>query len=132
MSNGFELTVSLPASPDEIYSAWLNSEGYAALTGSPARVDGKVGGKFTAWDGYIFGVTLELETPRRIVQAWRTTEFPEDASDSRVEILLEAVEGGTKLTLTHIDMPPEQVDSYRQGWEDFYFNPMREYFGEGK
>lgn len=132
MSNGFELTVSLPASPDEIYSAWLNSEGHAALTGSPARVDGKVGGKFTAWEGYIFGVTLELETPRRIVQAWRTTEFPEDASDSRVEILLEAVEGGTKLTLTHTDMPPEQVDSYRQGWEDFYFNPMREYFGEGK
>ena len=130
MSNGFELSIVLPARPQNIYFAWLSSDGHSALTGSPARVDGKVGGKFNAWDGYIFGVTLELDKPRRIVQAWRTTEFPEDAPDSRVEILLDAVEGGTKLTLTHSDMPPDQVDSYRQGWEDFYFKPMREYFAK--
>ena len=130
MSNGFELSIVLPATPLEIYSAFLSSEGHAALTGSPARVDGKVGGKFSAWEGYIFGTTLELEAPRRIVQAWRTTEFPEDAPDSRVEILLEAVQGGTKLTLTHTDMPLDQVDSYRQGWEDFYFKPMRVWSGK--
>jgi hypothetical protein len=28
----------------------------------------------------------------------------------------------------HSDMPEDQVDSYRQGWEDFYFKPMKEYF----
>lgn len=100
------------------------------MTGSPAKVDGKVGGKFTAWDGYIFGSTLELTPNQRIVQAWRTSEFPDDASDSRVEILLEEVDAGTKVTLTHSDMPEDQVESYRQGWEDFYFKPMRQYFGK--
>lgn len=128
MKNGFELSIALPVFPEEIYKAWLSSEGHAALTGSPAQVDGRVGGKFSAWDGYIFGTTLELEPPRRIVQAWRTSEFPEGAPDSRVEILLEREGKGTKLTLIHSDMPEDQVESYRQGWEDYYFKPMREYY----
>ena len=100
------------------------------MTGNAAKVDGKVGGKFTAWDGYIFGSTLELEPDQRIVQAWRTSEFPEDAPDSRLEILFEEVAEGTKVTLIHSNMPEDQVDSYRQGWEDFYFRPMKEYFGK--
>jgi activator of HSP90 ATPase len=128
MKNGFELTIVLPATPDEIYKDWLSSKGHTSLTGSPAKVDGKVGGKFTAWDGYISGRTLELEPGRRIVQAWRTSEFPEEAPDSRLEILLEAVEGGTKLTLIHSDIPSDQVDSYRTGWPESYFEPMQEHY----
>ena len=122
------MSAVIPARASEIYSAWMNSEGHTAMTGSPANVDGKVGGKFTAWDGYIFGSTLELEPDQRIVQAWRTSEFPDEAPDSRVEIVLEETAGGTKVTLSHRDMPEDQVDSYRQGWEDFYFKPMKEYF----
>jgi len=126
---GFTLLIVLPASPEMIYKAWLSSDGHTAMTGSPAKVTGKVGGKFTAWDGYIFGKTLELEKPYRILQAWRTSEFPEDAQDSSVEILLDEVKEGTKVTLKHYGMPTDQVDSYKQGWEDFYFKPMRDYFG---
>ncbi|HVN15045.1 MAG TPA: SRPBCC domain-containing protein [Anaerolineales bacterium] len=130
MPNGFELSIVLPASPEEIYKAWLSSDGHAALTGSPAKVNGKVGGKFTAWDGYISGTTLELEAPRRIVQAWRTLEFPEDAPDSRLEILLGPAQDGTKFILRHSNMPDDQVEDYRQGWQDSYFKPMQEYFGK--
>jgi activator of HSP90 ATPase len=128
MKNGFTLSETIHAGPAEIYEAWLTSEGHAAMTGSPAQVDGKVGGEFSAWDGYIFGKTLELRPNQQIVQAWRTSEFPEDAPDSHVEVLLENVTEGTKIILIHSDMPEDQVDSYRQGWEDFYFKPMKEYF----
>ena len=99
------------------------------MTGSPAQVDGTIGGKFSAWDGYIFGSTLDLMPNQRIVQTWRTSEFPEDAPDSRLEVLLEDVDGGTKVSFIHTDIPENQMDSYRQGWEDFYFKPMKEYFG---
>jgi activator of HSP90 ATPase len=100
------------------------------MTGSPAQVDGNMGGKFSAWDGYIFGSTLDLTPNQRIVQAWRTSEFPEGAPDSHLEILLEEVVGGTKVTFIHTEMPEDQADSYRQGWDDFYFKPMKEYFSE--
>src|SRR4030095_8424299 len=128
MGNGFTLSEIIAAKPAEIYEAWLSSEGHSAMTGRPAKVDGKGGGQFSAWDGYIFGKTLELTTDQRIVQTWRTTEFPDDAADSHLEVLLEAVPEGTKITLTHSDMPEDQVDSYRQGWKDFYFKPMKAYF----
>ena len=128
MKNGFTLSEIIPAKPAEIYEAWLSSEGHAAMTGSPAKVDGNVGGKFSAWEGYIFGTTLELTLNQRIVQTWRTSEFRDDAPDSHLEVLLEEVAQGTKVKLIHRDMPEDQVDSYRRGWEDFYFKPMKEYF----
>jgi len=130
MENGFTLSEIFNAKPSDIYNAWLSSDGHSYITGSPAKVDGKVGGKFSVWDGYIFGLTLELTPDRRIVQAWRTSEFPDDAPDSHLEVLLEETEGGTRVTLTHSNMPEDQVEDYRQGWEDFYFKPMREYFGK--
>ena len=128
MNNAFTLSETIQAEPAEIYKAWLSSEGHTSMTGSPAQVDGNVGGKFSAWDGYIFGTTLELTPNQRILQAWRTSEFPEDALDSHVEVLLEKFDGETRITLIHTDVPENQVDSYRQGWEDFYFKPMRKHF----
>ena len=125
MKNGFKISAVIPATPAEIYKAWLSAKGHSALTGNAATVSGK---KFTAWDGYISGQTLDLEADRRIVQAWRTTEFADDDPDSHLEVLLTKTKGGTKITLTHTNIPDGQADSYRQGWKDFYFKPMKEYF----
>ena len=128
MKNGFTLSEIIRATPAEIYEAWLSTEGHSAMTGSPAKVNGNVNGQFSAWDGYIFGKTLELTPNQRIVQAWRTTEFPDEAPDSYLEVLLAEAPTGTTVTLIHSDMPEDQVDSYRQGWEDFYFKPMKKHF----
>ena len=127
MKNEFTLVVTINSKAEKFYEAYLSSEGHTALTGSPARVDGTVDGDFTAWDGYIQGMFLELEKNKRIVQAWRTAEFPEEAEDSIVEILLEEDHGKTKLTLKHTNIPKGQADEYKTGWEDFYFKPMREW-----
>ena len=128
MKNQFTLIVTINAKAETIYKAWLSTDGHSAITGSPAKVDGTVNGDFTAWDGYIWGMFLELEPNHRILQAWRTSEFPSEVEDSIVEILLEDEKGKTKLTLNHSNMPEGQADSYETGWEDFYFKPMREYY----
>ena len=130
MKNGFTLSAVIPARASEIYKAWLSTKGHTAMTGSPAKMNGRIGGKFSAWDGYIFGTTLELTPDQRIVQAWRTSEFPNEAPDSRLEVDLKEVRGGTKVTFTHTQIPDGQADSYRQGWEDFYFRPMQSYFAK--
>jgi len=139
MKNEFTLTETFSVKADEIYKAWLSTQGHTAMTGSPAKVDGRVHGKFTAWDGYIWGTFLELEKNKRILQHWRTGEFPQEANDSLVEILLGENRGfdtprksrgySTTVILKHWNIPEGQ-DSYKQGWEDFYFKPMREYFGQ--
>lgn len=128
MKDKFTLKTEFPAEPEKVFKAWLSSDGHSAMTGSPARVEPRVGGQFTAWDGYITGKTLELKPYSRIVQAWRTSEFQASDPDSRVEIELEAVTGGTRLTLAHSNMPPGQAESYKSGWEEWYFSPMQQYF----
>jgi activator of HSP90 ATPase len=132
MKDEFTLTAEFHANAEKIYNAFLSTQGHTEMTGSPAKVDGRVSGDFTAWDGYIWGTFLELAKNKKIVQAWRTSEFPEDAEDSHVEILLEEITSGealatTRLTLVHTDIPDGQADSYKTGWEDFYFKPMREW-----
>ena len=123
-----EVSAVLPATPQRLYRAWLDSAEHSAMTGGGAEVDPMVGGRFSAWDGYISGVTLEAEPHQRIVQSWRTTEFPQRAKDSRLEVLFAKERGGTKLTLRHFEIPTGQGEDYRQGWLDFYLAPMQAYF----
>ena len=75
---------------------------------------------------------LELDPPRRIVQSWRTTEFPEGSPDSRLEVLLEPDGAGTRLTLVHTEIPDGQGARYEEGWKENYFTPMKAYFSGQK
>ena len=129
MLESIRVSTVLPASPRRIYEAWLASDEHAAFTGGAATIDGRVGGRFSAWDGYIEGTTLELEPYRRMVQSWRTTDFPQDAADSRLEVLLEERADGGEITLIHTGIPEGQGAGYEQGWRDYYFEPMKTYFG---
>lgn len=127
MSLAFEVSTFIAAPPERLYAAWLDSIQHSAMTGGPAQASAEPGAPFNAWDGYIQGVNLELETGRRIVQAWRTVEFSEDEPDSRLEVLFEPAAGGTHLTIRHSGLPDHGLQ-YRQGWIDNYFEPMKAYF----
>ena len=124
----FEISDLIPASPKEIYKAWLNSAAHSEMTGGVAKVSAEVGGTFEAWDGYIEGRNLVLEPSKRIIQQWRTSEFKEDEKDSLLEIFFEEEDEGTRITIRHSELP-EHGMQYKQGWVDSYFNPMKEYFG---
>jgi activator of HSP90 ATPase len=132
MLESFEVSTVLPATPKRLYQAWLNSKDHTNMTGSQASIEDHVGGKHYEWDGYIWGVNLELEPFSRIVQSWRSTEFPADSQDSRLEVRFEAIKGGTKLTLIHSDIPEGQGASYESGWDESYFQPMKQYFKPAK
>ena len=127
MSIEFEVSDVISASPDAIYAAWLSSDEHSKMTGSPARVSADVGHDFEAWDGYIQGKNLELQSPRRIYQSWRTSEFDNDEEDSLLEILLEMEGNGTRVTIRHSNLPDHGMQ-YREGWKDYYFTPMKEHF----
>jgi uncharacterized protein YndB with AHSA1/START domain len=124
------VTAVLPASADRIYAAWLDSREHSRMTGSVAVVDPAIGGEHSAWDGYIEGKNLELEPARRIVQTWRTSDFPLGHGDSRLEVHLLEVAGGTEITLIHSEIPEGQGAKYEDGWQSQYLDPMRKYFSK--
>ena len=127
MTTKFTVSDIIPASPRAIYDAWLDSKGHSKMTGDKAKMSAKVGDAYTAWDGYISGVNLELVPGERIVQSWRSTEFAEGDPDSKITVTLKAVEGGTKLTLLHTRVPESQSNA-KAGWSEWYFEPMKKYF----
>lgn len=126
----YVLTATVPASPEEIYEAWLDSHGHSEMTGAEAIMSDQVGGEISAWDGYISGRNLELVPGRRIVQSWRTSEFSAAHGDSVVTVTLESVDDGTLLTLEHSNVPDEQRSYEEGGWQSNYFEPMVAYFTE--
>jgi activator of HSP90 ATPase len=128
----FTVSAKVNASPKEVYDAWLDTKKHGEMTGSTAFVTPGVGGKFSAWDGYIEGTTLELKPNNRIVQAWRSSDFPAGAPDSRVEITFEQADAGTKVTITHTNIPDGQGPEFKDGWDEFYFQPMKAYFKKAK
>jgi uncharacterized protein YndB with AHSA1/START domain len=122
------LTSPLPASAARVYAAWLDSQEHSLMTGGDATVDPRVGGFHTAWGGYIGGTILDLEPGSRIVQSWRTSEFPEGHPHSRLEIRFRDVPGGCVIALAHSEIPEGQGEQYEAGWHEHYFIPMTRYF----
>ena len=124
-------TASIPAAPADVYRAIMTSRGHAAFTGSPARMSGKVGRPFTAGGGYIHGKNLELVPGKRIVQSWRASEdgWPK-RHFSTVTFQLRPTPRGTRLEFTQIGVPAEYAGAIAAGWKEYYWAPLRQYFGD--
>ncbi len=132
MTFAFTVSATIPASPKVIYDAWLDAKQHGLMNGGgKATGSTKIGGKFTAWDGYINGKNLELVPGKRIVQSWRTTQFTDKDTDSQIAVTLAKVRGGTKVTLRHSNVP-DGHDGYKSGWKTHYFEPMKAYFAATK
>lgn len=125
----FTLKTNINTTAKEIYTSWLNSKAHTKMTGGTALTSDKIGDSFSAWDGYIKGRNLELEPYKRILQSWRTSQFEDHEEDSQIEILLNEVDGQTELILIHTNVP-ESGGHYEKGWDNHYFQPMKEYFPE--
>jgi hypothetical protein len=47
-----------------------------------------------------------------------------------MELRLKPVGKKTELTMIHSRVPAEQSAKYAQGWKEFYWEPLKEYFGK--
>src|SRR3954470_3883378 len=132
MADALQVEILVAAEPPRVFSAWLDAREHAAFTGGgEAVVEPWTGGRFIAWDGYIHGILLGVDQARRIVQTWRTAEFPPEARDSRLVVEFEPARGGTRVTVRHADLPPNQAKRYEKGWMEHYLKPLARYFAKG-
>ncbi|MGB5283837.1 MAG: SRPBCC domain-containing protein, partial [Polyangiales bacterium] len=126
----FNVSSVIPASPNRIYSAWMDERHHSAITGARATVDPWVGGRVIADDGFIDATHVYLVTGSRIAMTWRTRDFPKGSNDSQVDITFAPVAGGTKVEVTHSKIPPGLAQACEKIWTTLYLGPMAKYFGE--
>jgi len=118
-------SVTFKTSPHAVYEALMDSRKHARFTGAKAKISRKVNGRFTAYDGYIEGVHLDLVPDKKIVQSWRGDDWP-GGHFSKATFSLKKVKNGARLTFTQSGVPDQHYHGIRQGWRDFYWKPMKE------
>ncbi|MBL4653951.1 MAG: SRPBCC domain-containing protein [Flavobacteriales bacterium] len=125
-----EVVAVMPVKSTTIYNDWLSSKGHTEMTGGAAQIAKEVGSKHTAWDGYISGEIIELSENQLIQMSWRTSEFDEGAEYSQLQITFEDGSDGCKITINQWNMPDGDGEKYKQGWQEYYFEPMLAYYSE--
>lgn len=115
------------ASAERVFDAWLEPAKasmflFAAPGGEMVRadIDPRVGGKFCFVDRRDgddiehIGEYLEIERPHRLVFSFGVPKFSPQMTT--VTIVIEALETGCRLTLTHAGVLPEYEERNNQGW----------------
>jgi uncharacterized protein YndB with AHSA1/START domain len=109
--------------PEGIAGWWGPDDGPVLLAETDIRVGGRFRVRFRTLDGAEHessGAYLELLRPERLVMSWRWTsggEPDEAGAESRIEIDLRPIAGGTELTLTHARLASEvSRASHADGW----------------
>lgn len=120
--------VTLPASPAQVYRAYLSSREHAQFTGQSAKMSAKVGGQFTCGDESIEGLNVDLVKDQRIVQAWRLSYW-DPGVFSLVTFRFKKKGKGTRVILDHVGIPDDEVAGIDDGWKTYYWEPLRAYFG---
>jgi len=130
MAKTIRQTRTFNATPRELYDALMETRKHAAFTGASASISRKVGGRISAYDDYITGKNIELVPGRKIVQAWRGSDWPEGLFSTAV-FELKGVRGGTKLTFTQTGVPEQQYEAIKKGWIEFYWTPLTAWLEKG-
>ncbi len=120
-------TVSFNASQEDVYDYLINARKLIKITGGKATNTEKAGGKFTAWDDYIWGTNTELIPGKKIVQKWTCADFPDNYfTEVRIELKKKG-EKQTELIFTQTNVPDDFYEDISQGWNDFYWEPIQDY-----
>ena len=126
--------VTFSASPERVYELLTVGEKFAAATGMPASLDAGDGASFSIFGGYIEGRHIELVRGKRIVQAWRGSDWDAGVY-SLVRFTLSGEGSGTKLVVDHDGYPqgesplyPSWHEHLSSNWPNFYFEPFAKYF----
>jgi activator of HSP90 ATPase len=119
--------VIIEASPKRTYEAILDPKIHSEFTQAEAENDMAVGAKFSAYDGYISGVNLELKKDKKIVQKWTSNDLPEGRYTT-VAFEFKKHKKGTELIFTQTDIPEKSCKEIAQGWKNFYWKPLKAFF----
>jgi activator of HSP90 ATPase len=119
--------VDFKGSPHQIYEALVDSKRHAEFTGGgPTDVSREAGGTFSCFGGVVGGRNVELVPDKRIVQAWRVSDWPQGIY-SMVRFDLQPRGADTHLVMDHSGVPEDQQEHIASGWYARYWEPLAKY-----
>ena len=126
-TKNIEHTILIRATAKEIYDALMNGKKHSQFTGEPAKVRAKAGAAFSCYGDYITGITLELKPGKRIVQAWRSRDWPEGHYSIVTFALAKKSGGRTQLRFTQVGVLADDYADKNKGWRTHYWQPLKKF-----
>ncbi|MGD0728711.1 MAG: SRPBCC family protein [Candidatus Micrarchaeaceae archaeon] len=122
-------SVVFDAEPKEVYELIMDSKKHVAFSEGAAKISRKVGGNFTAYDGWITGKNIRIAPNKLIVQKWRGDDWPK-GHYSIVTFKFIKKGKGTKLEFTQKGVPSDKYKDITSGWKEHYWEKMKNYLKE--
>jgi activator of HSP90 ATPase len=119
-------TIAFKATPHEVYEALMDSKKHTDFTEAEAVISRDIGGKFTAFDGWVSGENVELIKDKKIVQIWRSADWS-DNHYSTITFALKQKGVETILDFTQTEIPMGFYNDIKQGWTDWYWDKLKVY-----
>lgn len=115
------------AAPELVYKALTREATIHLWTGSQVMMQEEVGSEFSLFDDSIVGKNLAFEPDKKIVQEWYFGELPEP---SIVTIKLHEHKKGTSIEVVHTNIPEEDYENMRHGWDEIYMGSLQDFFDD--
>lgn len=116
-----ERRVSVP--PEKVFSYLTDAVKWTAWQGTEAEIELVAGGVWrvnVTGDGFASGRVIEVVENERIVFTWGWEQSPSVPPGSTTVAIELVPEGdGTLIRLTHSDLPRDQIEIHRYGWEHY-------------
>ena len=109
---------------EEVWQALVNPKYIEGWGAGPAKMDDKVGTKFSMWRNQIHGKNLEVIPLEKLRQEWWGGRWDEP---SITTFTLKKERGKTRIELTQENVPAEKKKELDKGWDEYYLGPMKEY-----
>jgi activator of HSP90 ATPase len=121
----FKKSFKIDAEPADVYSAITNPYTISLWSGYPAVMSEEPGSEFSLWEGDITGKNLEFIKDKKIVQEWY---FGDQKEKSIVTITINADRSKSHVTVEHTNIPDDEFSGIAEGWKDFYFDAINNFF----
>ena len=116
-----ERRVAVP--PERVFSYFTDPEKWLAWQGTEAEIELVPDGLWrvnVTGDGFASGRVVEVVENERVVFTWGWEQGPPvPPGSSTVTIDLVPDGHGTLIRLTHSDLPPDQIEIHREGWDHY-------------
>jgi uncharacterized protein YndB with AHSA1/START domain len=118
-------TIDIAADPRAVFDLFTTEAGLVRWMAKEASVDLRLGG---AWrwvhdnGDASAGEYLEIDPPTRLAftYGWESGPFDDVAPGStRVDVVFEAIDAGTRVTIAHAGLPVTHVEPHGAGWSHF-------------
>ena len=119
-----EREVTIAAPREIVWACWTDPDRLVRWMGKRAVVDMRSGGGIRIEYGngaVMLGSVLEVRAPERLVFSWGWEDPAElvRPGESRVEVSLTEVPGGTRVQVRHLGLPRSEADGHAEGWDYF-------------